>query len=461
MILDKSNKYDKGKVALTIIWTLLFTTFIMIANMPKDVSETQYSWYKLSILDEYIEIIRNGSVPPFLSINGHSWGYGLYLPYLAHALNIDESWKILAYLNLTFSWFAIIFVTYKIYKITKNLFLTSIAPVLLHIFVGNYLYGYNSDTFWPAGWALVITFPLIYDFIKANSIKKELYYICFIGGGCSVSNIVRNHNGITVLAVVVLICILRAVKRLRDGNIKGTFASVFEIVIFYLCYGLFDKYLPLFIGTIMGQKVLNNTGFFWHSILCGLGVYDNKYGLAWSDDTIRGIVGSIYTNVPTDEFYSNEYFEACKAYFFDIFTRDPGFVISTWMNKFGKTLINVMQIEFTNVKDLYLSQGIINVHNLLIPTLITAGGLVYCNARKLFSINEKRLLITLVLISFIEMLVGTIQSLIGYVDTRYFQTALVGMGFTIFLVAIFCCSRIKVIEGKINVVHNGGANDAL
>lgn len=75
MILDKSNKYDKGKVALTIIWTLLFTTFIMIANMPKDVSETQYSWYKLSILDEYIEIIRNGSVPPFLSINGHSWGY--------------------------------------------------------------------------------------------------------------------------------------------------------------------------------------------------------------------------------------------------------------------------------------------------------------------------------------------------------------------------------------------------
>ena len=75
-------------------------------------------------------------------------------------------------------------------------------------------------TFWPAGWALVITFPLIYDFIKANSIKKELYYICFIGGGCSVSNIVRNHNGITVLAVVVLICILRAVKRLRDGN-KG------------------------------------------------------------------------------------------------------------------------------------------------------------------------------------------------------------------------------------------------
>ena len=74
---------------------------------------------------------------------------------------------------------------------------------------------------------------------------------------------------------------------------------------------------------------------------------------------------------------------------------------------------------------------------------------------------EKRLLITLVLISFIEMLVGTIQSVIGYVDTRYFQTALVGMGFTIFLVAIFCCSRIKVIEGKINVVHNGGANDAL
>lgn len=80
MILDKSNKYDKGKVALTIIWTLLFTTFIMIANMPKDVSETQYSWYKLSILDEYIEIIRNGSVPPCCVWNIYDGYWGGSVP---------------------------------------------------------------------------------------------------------------------------------------------------------------------------------------------------------------------------------------------------------------------------------------------------------------------------------------------------------------------------------------------
>lgn len=416
----------KKKNLLFLIYIFSAATIISLFNYfnPGDL---YYSWYRVGVVENLTNQIRNGEMPAFLAQTEHSWGFALYLPYLAYLFNVQDFYAFFLVLHIIATWIMLVLFPIEIRKITKNDLAACLSPVILHIFAGDILYGYKTETMWTGGYALVLGAPLLYQYLKAQKTKDRRKLIIWIGLLCSCCNVLRNQSSFSTIILSVIILIISMVTEIRK-NCTATEKRRFvwlpfliDMVLLIFLSELICTFIPYLLGIILGTEILNNSGFVWHSILCGLGVVENPYGFLWSDDTIMTIVGKKY-NLSWG--YSNEYFDCCKKYFFEILHNDSGFIFSTYLWKYGRCwelIYKGLSNGFYGAPSFFSS---INLHRVLIPGIIT--GIGSC-AYVLYEVIQKKIktgrVLACLLIWFLVISAGQIQGLLGFVDDYRYYTA--------------------------------------
>lgn len=420
---------------LLFTWSIVFATIIIYLNIPESGEYISYSYVRTGLLDSFMDQIRKGGIPQFLSAIEHSWGFAFYLPYLGVMLGVQEAWKLLLVLHMGFMWLLLAVFPAEIYWMTKSRYLAMVSPVMLHIFCGNVLYGYKCDTMWAAGWAIVISAPLLYLFYLEQSRKKEMLYVAGIGLICSVSNIFRNHCGFYVLVVFLLLLLVKCAVMMHSGCFwKRLLYSIVLFLVFWMLYGLLPDTVPLLAGMLLHREFLNNAAFLWHAVLCSLGNAPNGYGLECKDDVVIALIMEQYPGVGR---YTNAYLNACRDFFFQILKNDPLFVGKTWLTAFSKTLTQVFLYEMTDKKrdDWYFYGTVYNIHNIFLPAVLSAGGYLGVAFRWKQSVWEKQSLLW-GLCCMLVILSGTVQAVFMVPALRYFLPSCVGTGFLFFMIAM-------------------------
>lgn len=426
----------KGFRVFLLIWSAMFATIIIFLNIPESKEYISYSYVRIDLLDSFMVQIENGKIPQFLSAIEHSWGFAFYLPYLGVMLGIEDAWKLVLLLHMSFMWILLAVFPAEIYTATKNRYLALISPVMLHIFCGNTLYGYKCDSMWAAGWAVVITAPLLYMFYFEKSRKKEMRYVLLIGFLCSVSNIMRNHCGFYVMVVFIFLLFVKFAAYIhRKAFVWVLLYYIALFVVFKIMYGLISDTVPLLAGIILNREVLVNSAFLWHAVLCSLGNYPNSFGLECKDEVVIALVMDTYPGVGR---YTNEYLYACRDLFFKILKEEPLFVGKAWLAAFWKTLGQAFQYQMTSKKqaDWYFYGIRYNVHNIFIPAVLSVVGYIIAVVKgKKGMIFEKETVIWFVCCILI-ILSGTVQAVFMVPALRYFLPSCVGIGWFFFTAAM-------------------------
>lgn len=414
------------------LWSTVVASIIIFLNLPESKEYLSYSFVRVGLLQDFMDMIQAGQVPQFLSATEHSWGFAFYLPYLAVALGITEAWKIVLGIHMTAMWILLVVFPLEIAWVTRNKTLAFLSPVLLHVFCGNVLYGYKIDTIWAAGWVIIITLPLLYQFYKVKDRRKEAGLIAAIGILCSCGNVMRNHCGFyTTVVLLIIICAKILISKKKLIGIAWYFILT---ILFAICSAVVDQYIPLFVGWILNLDIINNSGFIWHALLCGMGNYDNIYGLKCEDGVIIALITGKY---PAVEVYSNEYLIACKNEFFQILTSDPLFVIGTWFKTFLLSLQRLLAFQFTSQgnEDYFFGAVKYNVQNISIPAILGTGSYVavkFIKWKRKMRLHLKRDIFWL-LLAMTFVITGTVQAVFLIAEIRYFLPSFVGTG-TLFLV---------------------------
>lgn len=380
-------------------------------NVTYDATTVSYSYVRVELMEEFMHIIRNGEIPPFLSAYEHSYGYALYLPYIGVFFGVQEGWQLLLWIQLVAMTLLIIILPFLIYSVFRNKIVAFSTPVLLHLFCGNILYGFKTDSFWGMAWTITLTMPLIYLISRHGWNYKKGFLLVAIGLICSLGNVMRNHNGFVPMVLVLCILLYKFLhKELKFIHF------LLAIIAFYLFYESISTFLPLIIGTCFGLTNLNNEAFMWHAILCGWGSYPNEYGLACNDEVIAGVVQMYY---PYMEYATDEYTMACKKLVFKILFDDPWFVVSTYFSKAVEMLgIEIKYLFSVRGKDYYyFNTGLYTPRNILVPSILAfiIGG---CGLVK----RGKDLLNTycsLIIFCLAGIVIGMAQALMMLPDLKY------------------------------------------
>ena len=409
-------KSNRGRNVTLIFYLIIIATVLVLLNWFYD-RNLMYGAYRTDLIKSLVEDIERGIIPDFLGISIHSWAFTLYLPYLAHFLGINDINLMFLGIQMVSAWALLILFPLEIYFITKDRLLTYFSPILLHIFCGNALYGFKTQTYWPAGYAVILCIPLLYIIYNTQKALFRIMWIAVLGLACSMANIMRNQNGFPILAACVFIIVIYFLC--NERNLKGVILLAIETIVLFFTYYLICTIIPYLIGQLTHSTVLDNEGFVWHSILCGLGLFENPYGFKWSDEVIGNLINERYGFRP----YSNDYIISCRNYFFEIFINDPVFVLSTWMKKFFMCLGRTLQMLFAHKGSFgpndgefyYYSTGIFNIRNILIPTVTSIIYAVIKQKRLIAAfVIEKKQVFIMWTAYLIIILSGTIQGVIGY-----------------------------------------------
>lgn len=440
---DRSMQVEKWKemqfTAVLLIGSSVFALIVLYFNIPSDESMVSYSWVRVKLIEDYMEIIKSGDTPNFLSAYEHSYGYAFYLPYIGVWFGLTQGWKVLLNVQLAAMFLLMVLLPFEIYLCFKNRFVALFTPILAHIFMGNVLYGFKTDSFWGMAWATVLAVPLLfYVAITAWDIKSY-FIIGFIGIICSLSNVMRNHNGFFVLIMVFLILLYKVIKQ-KEGVLKILCA----VALFFFLYMCISTIIPFLIGRILNLPTLNNGAFVWHALLAGLGYYPNSYGLEWNDAKIAEIVKTYYNYY---EYATDEYALACKSLYFHICKESPGLVIKTYLKKMAEMLR--YSFEFTLMPKskswYYWNTGRFMVHNLTIPVGFILFTLFYSWKTTILFIKESfKQYFLFILFSVIGILIGTVEAVIAIPEIKYGLTSIACLCMTFFYIALIILNAICV-----------------
>jgi len=321
---------------------LMFSTivawFCIRWNTTSDELTVSYSYVRVELLEEFMQIIRNNEIPQFLSAYEHSYGYAFYLPYIGVLFGIQEGWQLLLWVQLGAMVALMVIFPVLIYKVFENKIVAFIAPILVHLFCGNILYGFKTDSFWGMSWTIMLAFPMIYLLSRPGWCYKKTALVVIIGVVCSVGNVMRNHNGFVPMILVFVILLHKFIRK----EIK-LLNFLLLCVFFYFCYESISTFIPLFVGGCLKLPTLNNGAFVWHAILCGLGHYPNEYGLICNDEIISKVVQQYY---PYQVYATDEYANSCRKLVFEILFTNPIFVISVYFSKFIELMKLIIKYVF-------------------------------------------------------------------------------------------------------------------
>lgn len=293
---------------------------------------------------------------------------------MAYFLGIDDIAYFFFTLQMIAAWFVLVLFSIEIFCMSKNYILAALTPIVLHVFCGNILYGFKTQTFWTAAPVVILGIPLLYFIYMSNLGVRRIWIVILLGLLCSWANVMRNQ---TAFPIAICATILFLYLFWQERSLIGGLFLIVECLVFYLSYYLICTYIPYVAGLITHSSIIDNEGFVWHSFLCGLGVYQNSYGLEWNDGVINNIIISKYGHMP----YSNEYLRACRDLFFQIISENPWFALSTWLKKFFHCIRWSMQILFypQNVLNkihpygevYYFSSATGCLRNIFIPTAVS------------------------------------------------------------------------------------------
>ncbi|SHJ60622.1 hypothetical protein [Pseudobutyrivibrio xylanivorans] len=403
-----------------LFWGAIISTFIILINFVKNDYVT-YSWFRLSIIDGLVEEIKKGNIPQFLGKPEHSWGFMLYIPYVCLFLKKD-AFHTLLFLHGLLSW--ILFFLYPLlnYKICKNKNIAILSPVILYVFCGNFLIGYKIDTIWASGWCTALALPFLLLLYEEENDKQIWKYSIIIGVIASFANVFRNQCGFIVLCMFIAVVIQKSIKAQRI-KVK----DIFLLIIFFVIYDLLATTIPFCIGLLLDRDIIDNAGMVWHTLVTGLGLYDNPYGLEWKDDVTYRLVAEKFGE---SIMYSDKYLSACKQYFFYVVRTTPWFVFKTYAKKTVQCMVGVMHYEFTTVDDMYL-YGRLMFTNINIPVVAFISSFVTSRICK-NGFNLKRAkykkMINQCCCGLIFVMLGCIQGIIADASVRYFMPGCVCFG---------------------------------
>lgn len=190
--------------------------------------------------------------------------------------------------------------------------------------------------------------PLALYFSKSKSPYPFVFYLMFIGLVCGTSNLIRNHSGTGIILLISFAILLYDYKPFK----KIAFLAIL-ITFFILPYIHINREIDQRNQVLLTKgfnprmfEGFNTSHIIWHSIYLGLG-YDkqNKYNIKWVDqfgyNTAREMIKEKnMKGVPRINPLSmpKEYELLIQEKFFDVLTKDPGFVLKTWAMKFWHVL---------------------------------------------------------------------------------------------------------------------------
>ncbi len=282
------------------------------------------NWYKVKKLNEaFNDFVEMGEFDYAHIAHSEGW---IYFPYIMKWFGLDADRLFMA-VQSSLGIVALSIYPLMIYEIYKSYLLSVISPFLFNFTIGDMLYRQGNEEFYAIMWAAVVTFPFL---ILLLNEKRKTFIFAFtiiIAMFVAVSNCLRFHSGLPVVCIMLLIMIFKMVR--EKGN---RIVIIVSIVCVFALYNSLSAFLPETIGrrwSFMGGNEYNSSP--WHSILIGLGCYDNKYGLEYDDNCAMNMVKERW---PEIEYQSDQYYYKCKVLFFELLKNDPQFVITTELRKF-------------------------------------------------------------------------------------------------------------------------------
>lgn len=167
---------------------------------------------------------------------------------------------------------------YCVVKSFHSLRLVLVSPFLFFLLIWQYfLHVYYTD-YWGMGWAIFISLPLFFVFLKkcdtTAALWKAYIALCILAG---VANIPRAHAGIGIITVAIFLMLYSSIYRHVGWNIwKKVVRAVMALVIAASGYFMFTSMLPNIYLSVFGYDyTMTATKAYklgsWHTLYIGLG----------------------------------------------------------------------------------------------------------------------------------------------------------------------------------------------
>ena len=188
--------------------------------------------------------------------------------------------------------------------------------------------------------ASVSIVPLFLYFSKNKSMSNYFFVLIFFSGiVISLANYIRSHSGTSVFVFITFIILFN--ERIL---FKRKCLLLIILIIGFLIPFLFsssilksrDNYLRKINPTYQLQATRHT---FWHTIYCGLGFLNNKYGIEWLDEYA---FNKAHSKSPQVTPYSKEYENIIKKEVLNLIKKDFFFIIETIFAKLGVILFYVL-----------------------------------------------------------------------------------------------------------------------
>jgi hypothetical protein len=273
----------------------------------------------------------------------------MYLAPLGHVLGITNPYTLYR-IEFVALWSIALIVWPLVFSRLFNSRLVGVlAPILLVLLVVEDRTATNQ--YWIPGWTVAICLPLLMLAVKRGRAGQRgagtWLLICGAAAIAGFANTMRLGSGygiaVGALAVAVLLARRWRTRALAAVLAVGAFwvasTGVIDAATAYRNAQYGSRPLaPDFTDAYGGTTVNSLAGAahpFWHTFYIGLGFDRNQYGISYTDSSADNYVHSVN---PAVKLESAEYASILRKRYFRLLSRDPSFVIGTYVHKAGVTL---------------------------------------------------------------------------------------------------------------------------
>ncbi len=321
---------------------------------------TSFTCSRLTDLTLAVRAMNMGA-PPLLAFQpGHGGGlypagYGddvgpfLYLAPLGHLLGITNPYTLYRIEFVALWSIAIVIWPLVFSRLFNSRLVGVLAPILLILLVVEDTAATNQ--YWIPGWTVAICLPLLMLALKRGRAgQRGAGTWLLIFGAAAVAgfaNTMRLGSGYGIVLGGLALALLVARRwRTRALAVVLTLAAfwiastgVIDAATTYrnAVYG--NRPLALSFTAAYGGTTVNSLAGaahpFWHTFYIGLGFDRNRYGIAYTDSSAFNYARTVDPGV---KLLSAKYSSILSKRYFHLLSRDPGFVIGTYVHKAGVTL---------------------------------------------------------------------------------------------------------------------------
>ncbi len=224
-----------------------------------------------------------------------------------------------------------------------------LAPILLVLLVVEDTAATNE--YWIPGWTVAVCLPVLMLALKRGRAGQRgagtWLLICGATLVAGFANTMRQGSGYGIAVAAVAVAILTG-RSWRGRTVVGVLvigafwvasSGVIDATTAYrdATYGhhrLATNFTKEFGGTTV-SSIGGGAHPFWHTFYLGPGFDQNRYGISFTDPNAFNYAQRVHPGV---KLYSAAYSSILEKRYFQLLSRDPGFVIGTYVHKAGVTL---------------------------------------------------------------------------------------------------------------------------